>query len=210
MTRELIFDMETMGQDTSKCVMLDCAYYTFDRDRFTSDKPYTFEELVRDIQYRKVSVVDQVNNYGYVVDKSTVEWWSKREPEVRRRILPKPTDVLLRTFFIDMMDYIGNGKGLDRFWTRSNTFDPVILWRIASSLEEEKLHNKRLPFWAVRDVRTYIDAMTDFKKHMNNFIPISDTEKWNKMFEQHNCVHDVAADVLRLQTLARVNEDLSV
>ena len=45
---------------------------------------------------------------------------------------------------------------------------------------------------------------------MNSFIPAKNEVKWNSSFQQHNCVHDVAADILRLQALNRFENDLSI
>ena len=45
---------------------------------------------------------------------------------------------------------------------------------------------------------------------MNSFCPISDESKWNKIFQQHDSTHDIAADVLRLQTLTRLDNDMEI
>jgi hypothetical protein len=105
------------------------------------------------------------------------------------------------------MDYVEQTGPLDYFWSRSNTFDTIIIWRISRALGKEASarHDKLLPFWAVRDTRTFIDALTGFKdRHTNSFIPEEDKDAWHAKFEQHNCVHDVAADILRMQVLERL------
>jgi hypothetical protein len=61
-----------------------------------------------------------------------------------------------------------------------------------------------LPFWAVRDVRTYLDTRFDFKLKRNSFCPIDDEMKWDRIFIKHNSAHDVAADVLRMQKVERL------
>ena len=57
------------------------------------------------------------------------------------------------------------------------------------------------------DSINYIDAKLDFKVK-NNIIPLADEEYWNKTFVAHNSSHDVAADILRLQTIYRLENDL--
>ena len=55
MNNHLIFDFETLGQDVFEIPVLDCSYMIFDWDRFTSDNPYTLNELVSLAQKDKVS-----------------------------------------------------------------------------------------------------------------------------------------------------------
>lgn len=210
MSKELIFDYETMGQNTMECVVLDCAFFTFDRSRFKSDNPYTFEEIVDEAQYLKLDVKDQVKRHGFVVEGSAVEWWGRQGDAARKRIAPKPDDITLQQYYDSFMDYIEQTGPLDYFWSRSNTFDPIIIWRISRTLGKEasQRHDKLLPFWAVRDTRTFIDALTGFQdRHTNSFIPEEDKDAWHKKFEQHNCVHDIAADLLRMQVLERLYDE---
>lgn len=210
MSRHFIFDYETLGQNTMTCPVIDCAYYVFDWDRFLSDTPYTFEKLVSKIQHDKISVEDQTKNYGFKIEKKTVEWWASQGAEARSKIKPLPTDITLAQHSSNMHGYIREKGKLDFWWSRSNTFDPVIAWRIAQTLGRGPEYEANLPFWLVRDTRTFIDAKTGFAKKMNSFIPAKDGTKWNNMFHAHNCVHDVAADILRLQALVRIDNDLEI
>jgi hypothetical protein len=209
-TKHFIFDYETLGQNTMTCPIIDCAYYMFDIDRFLSDEPYTFEELINVIEHDKVSVEDQTSNYGFKIEKQTVEWWSQQGAAARAKIKPLPTDLSLSTHANNFHNYITKNGPVKYWWSRSNTFDPVIAWRIAKALNLDKWYDTNLPFWLVRDTRTYIDAKTNFAKGMNSFVPAKDEAKWRASFQQHNCVHDVAADILRLQALNRFENDLSI
>lgn len=204
MSKELIFDFETLGQNTIKCPIIDCAYYIFDMDRFTGKNPYTFEELVSEIKHDKVDVKDQIENFGFIIEKGTVDWWTSQGKEAQKKIVPKSTDIPLNEFFDNMMGYVEDHGKIDRFWSRSNTFDPVILWRISASLNQQKRHDNNLQFWKVRDTRTYIDALGFFGIN-NSFTPEDDEAAWKKKFEKHNAIHDVAADILRMQKLTRMH-----
>jgi hypothetical protein len=55
-----ILDYETMGQDVFKVPVINCSYFIFDWDRFTSDEPYTFNELIKSIKFDKMQVEPQV------------------------------------------------------------------------------------------------------------------------------------------------------
>lgn len=208
MTKQFILDFETLGTDTSSCPIIDVSYYIFDWNRFTTD-PYTFEELISSIIKKKVSVQDQVRTYGFKIEPATVEWWSKQDKKVRDMIKPLDTDLYLHDFMNDLLSYLNTEK-IFRWWSRSNTFDPIILYRIAKVLNKTDELNRALAHWNVRDMRTFIDAKFSFQNKTNGFIPMKDGDKWNSMFEQHNSVHDVAADILRLQTITRFENDLEV
>lgn len=67
--------------------------------------------------------------------------------------------------------------------------------------------NEYLPFYKVRDIRTYIDAKLDFPV-INGFIPIENQLLWNKSFVQHDSSWDTLADVLRIQAIMRAEKDL--
>jgi hypothetical protein len=103
-------------------------------------------------------------------------------------------------------DYLG-GKKLRRWWSRSNTFDHVIILRLAEYAGRRAEVESALEFWRVRDTRTFIDAKLDFPK-INGFIPVKDESYWAKAFVQHSSKHDIAADVLRMQTITRLEHDL--
>lgn len=210
MRQHFIMDSETLGQNTFTCPVLDFSYVVFDWDRFTSD-PYTIDELVETIRRDKLDVSYQTKDLGYVVEKSTIEWWGQQAPEVRAKIKPDPNlDVTVPVFLDNLFNYL-DGCSIKYWWSRSNTFDPVILARLARDQGRTDEMDRHLKFWAVRDTRTFIDAKLSFPaRSKNSFTPIDSEETWNEKFKQHSSVHDVMADVLRLQTLTRLENDLSI
>jgi hypothetical protein len=94
---------------------------------------------------------------------------------------------------------------IDYWWSRSNTFDPILLWRIFEDCDRSQELNDRLKFWKVRDIRTYIDAKSDFALR-NDFIPI-DNETWKANFKAHDSRHDVVGDVLRMQKIHQLTRE---
>jgi hypothetical protein len=208
MTRGIIIDFETLSTDVSKGVVLDCSVVWFDWERFTSTNPYTIREYANVVRY-KLSVQDQVKNYGYVVDKAVVKFWEEQSPQVRKRILPKSDDLTVKEFTEKFLTSLSKNGKIDYWWSRSNMFDPPVLNRILIDQERLPALREHLKFWSVRDTRTYIDAKLDFPKE-NAFIPIQDHEKWNKVFQKHDSSWDVIADLLRLQTITRAENDLEL
>lgn len=200
--KHLIFDFETFGTDMiSGFPVIDIAYYVFDANRFT-ENPYTFEELISKIQYGKFDVLAYKEKYGYKPEEDTINWWKNQAPNVRNRIKPKSDDIDDTVFADQFLNYVNDNKP-EYWWSRGNTFDPIIIYRIFKDLNRSHEFNKICPHWAVRDVRTYIDAKFDFSVKNGFVLP-----EWEEKFEAHNSVHDVAVDILRFQTIIRAENDM--
>lgn len=202
-----IIDFETFGQKAQSCALVNCAYYAFDYDRFTSDNPYTFRELAFEIRRDKFEIKHQ-SKYGYKIEKSALDFWAALPKEVRKQINPSAEDISLEMFLENIIEFFKYNGPIKYWWTRSNTFDPVILFRVAEDLGRADELSQILKFWTVRDTRTFIDAKSDFMLKKNGFVPIEDEKKWASMFNEHDSIHDVAADILRLQTLTRLGQGL--
>ena len=199
-----IHDYETLAQNCLNGAAINCAYVVFDWDRFL-DNPYTFEELVKETQYDKFLVKEQVKDFGYKIEDSTLDWWKQQDKEVRKKILPDESDISLKQFCYNMFTYLKD-YDIKYWWSRSNTFDPIFTQRFAELSGMTNEFRESLKFWLVRDTRTFIDAKTNFNKKMNSFIPTPPHIVINK----HDCIHDVAIDVLRLQALIRYENDLEM
>lgn len=208
----IIIDYETMGQNVFTLPFVDCSILAFDWERFTSENPYSFHELVSASEKYKVSVKDQIENYGAKVEKSTVQFWSEQDKSVRSKVAPKSDDLTVVEFYDKIINYLNRSGKIDYWWSRSNTFDPLILQRYAQLIgkDTDQAIKDRLKYWAIRDTRSFIDAKTNFNRKMTSFCPISDEDEWKKIFEKHNSAHDISADVLRLQTLTRIENDQEI
>jgi hypothetical protein len=205
---DLCIDFETMGKDASTCAVIDCSVMIFGWERFSSNDPYSLKSIV-DTKRFKLSIVDQVKNYGWKIETDTLKFWEEQEPEVRSKITPKKDDLTVKEFIKEFHNFLINSPKISYWWSRSNTFDPIILSRIFQA-ENKLLHlEEYLKYWRVRDTRTYIDAKLDFPKE-NGFVPISDSDKWNSSFKKHDSSWDVLADVLRLQQIFRAENDLEL
>jgi hypothetical protein len=203
----LIIDFETMGKDAGKCAVIDCSVMVFDFDRFLTN-PYTIASISQAKRF-KLSVTDQVKNYGFDIDKSTLQFWEEQSPEVRANIAPKKSDLTVKEFVKQFHEFLIESPKVDYWWSRSNTFDPIILSRLFAA-EGKLLHlEEYLKYWRVRDTRTFIDAKLNFPKE-NSFAPLVDSDKWNKVFKKHDSSWDILADVLRLQQIYRAENDLEL
>ena len=203
-----IFDFETMGQDVFQIPILDCSYMVFDWDRFITDKPYSLIELVENAKHDKVKVKEQCEIYGAKFTKRDLEWWESQGDEAKKILKPSKDDVSVGIFIDRFISYIEN-KTIGYWWSRANTFDPLILQRWATIVGKFDIITQYLQPWLVRDTRTFIDAKFNFPK-VNGFVPVSDEQYWNKTFIKHDSRFDIAADILRLQAICRAENDLEM
>ena len=202
-----ILDVETFGQNTQTCPVIDISYITFDFNRFTTS-PYTFNEIVAHAEHQKFDVAEQVKKYGCIVEESTIQWWEEQGKEARGLIKPRADDLSIDKLVPSMIDYL-HGETITHWWSRSNTYDPIILDRIINYNNDWKVLSKNyLQYWKVRDTRTFIDAKSNFTLKNNGFVPCDDVDLWNSKFEKHNSIHDIAADILRMQYLVRYENNM--
>jgi len=204
--KHTFLDCETFGQPTDNCAVIDFSFFTINTERFVSDNPYTTADI-KNVKKFKLSVKDQVDNYGWIVYKDTIEFWQSLPAEARKNIVPKSDDLSVINFVDGLLEYMNKQGKVDYWWSRSNTFDPVILSRIFDAVDKHQHFKQYFPHWKVRDIRTYIDAKLDFPKK-NGFVPLKDEAKWSKVFVEHDSAWDVLADVLRMQTIARAENDM--
>lgn len=202
----MIIDFETMSKKAVDCAVIDCSIIIFEWDKCISSNPYTTNDINKTKRF-KLSVKDQVRNYNRKIDESTIQFWDSQKPEVKKKILPKKDDLTVKEFTKQFLQELSNHKKIDYWWSRSNTFDPIILNRLFDSQNLLPNLEEYLKFWRVRDTRTWIDAKLDFPK-VNGFVPIQDTNFWKKVFKEHDSSWDVLADVLRMQAIIRAEYDL--
>ena len=202
--KHCIIDFETMGIDIHNCVVIDMSAFVFDWDKFTSQNPYNFKDISQ-IQKYKFDIKEQVTKYNFTIDQSTIKFWEQQTPEVRKNIVPRSTDISLEQFAEQFISYlIPHGK-ISHCWSRSNTFDPVILWRLFETIGKKQQVLEYLPHWSLRDTRSWIDAKLDFPRK-NGFCPIEDEKLWEQTFKAHDSAWDILADVLRLQAIERAEK----
>jgi hypothetical protein len=202
--KHCIIDFETMGLDTNKCVVIDMSAMIFDWDKFSSGNPYTLKDIA-DVRKFKFDIKHQVSKHGFTIDESTIKFWEAQPKEVRKNIVPQPTDITVEEFTTEFINFlIPHGK-IKCWWARGNSFDPPILWRLYNTVGKLNQILEYLPHWSLRDSRTWIDAKLDFPKK-NGFEPIEDEKIWLESFKAHDSAWDIFADVLRFQAIDRAEK----
>jgi hypothetical protein len=182
-----VFDIETLSKK-STAVILSMAVTYFDPVKKTS-----YEDMRKDTFFVKFNVADQIKRHQRVMDKSTLEWWSKQCLNVRIKSLkPSENDVTFEEGYAMMADWI-KSKNDDKcyVWARGN-LDQIVLDDYLDQVGIE-------PVWFFtrwRDVRTAIDFMynsTDGYTTVDcgGFNPFIDITK-------HDPVDDVIYDAMML------------
>lgn len=189
----LIYDYETLHADINKAPIISIALCEFDLKRML-EEPYDYDDLVESADFYKFDVADQVLNYGRIVSKETVEWWSSQGDDAKKSIAPTNDDLKLPVLYDIMSQYMD--RKYDSIFTRGNTFDPMIT---KSIIEVALGRVDPTPWWKVRDTRSYIDALTFNTSINNKFLPLDIKDK----FIAHDPRHDIAADIIRIQFLLR-------
>ena len=190
-----IYDYETLSTDLRTAPVVNIAAMSIDEDHFLSDTPYTYMDIVDQAKEMKFDVKDQVENYGRVINKDTLDWWKKQGPDALKQLAPSPDDHSIEDLPGFLRGVLSSG---DLVYTRGNSFDPVLTTSIFDMLGQHEPYK----FWVVRDTRSFLEgiAVGHGLSIKNSFIPKGVPEG---AFIAHNPPHDIAMDVYRMQSLLR-------
>lgn len=199
-----------MSADASSCAVIDFSVFLFTDKVMLSEVPYGLNSIDK-VKKFKLSVKEQVKSYKYGVSDDTRQFWSKQPAAAKALIQPKPDDLTLEQFGAQFFEYLETREEtkLSYWWSRSNTFDPIILSRILTDLGLIEKFNRIAPHWKLRDTRSFIDGALGFPKK-NGFVPMEDEAKWKENFVEHDSAWDVLADVLRIQGIIRSQKGLAI
>jgi hypothetical protein len=188
-----IFDFETLSQEQTNGVVVSMAMLNFADVRFTSDTmAYTFDELVANTVTIKFDVQDQVKSYKRKINKETLKWWMDQGDLAKEQLTPKADDKSiadLYSFFV-----LNKSANVKKVYSRGNTFDPIFLEYIMRQTGNPMPYQ----WWEVRDTRSLIEGLAWGSDLKNSFTPPG-----CENFIAHDPSHDVAMDVMRLQTLVQ-------
>ena len=188
----LIYDFETLSVDPNTGVAVNLAMLSFDMERFTSD-PYTFEWLVDDCKIIKFNVEEQIKKYKRTVDQDTLRWWGQQSKEAQAILKPSADDVSITELFDFFVSNVPDN--LDRVYTRRASLDQPMMISLC------EIAGKTLPYswWSFREIVSFIEGLTMGSGLRDDFIP----EGLESKFIKHDPAHDIAMDVMRLQTIVQ-------
>lgn len=190
--KNVIYDFETLGQNPKESAVLSFAMVSYNDSDFLKGDGLDYDDLIFQCEYIKFDVLDQVNNHGRKIDPNTLSWWKSQGEDAKKVLKPGADDQSISVFpnwvrqktKWDPINY-------DKVWSRGNTFDPIFL---------AELNADPFPWWAIRDTRSYIDALLLGSEITDNrFVP----DKYASKFIHHDPRHDIVMDIMRMQELTR-------
>lgn len=178
-------DIETLSH-RENAVVLSCAL-TY----FTTDKTYTFEELVENTCFVKFNAKEQINKYKRGISQSTVDWWKRQSKEAKDISLkPYETDLSLLDGVSKLIEYKKKySKGSEIIFCRGS-LDQFVLTDLFEQLEIPQLFD----YYQYRDFRTAIECLKDNSE--KGYCPVSNLDL--KKVIPHHPVHDNCRDIMML------------
>lgn len=189
------YDFETLGIKPETAPAACLALINFETDRFV-DNPYTFDELCNMTKFVKFDIMEQVQKYGRVIEKATLDWWTTQDDEVKALIKPSAEDVSVTEvygFFLSNLHPMSK-----KVFTRRASLDQPLL----ISLCDVSGHPLPYGWYDFREIVSYFEGLTYGNNVDTSFIPVEAADK----FKKHDPIHDVAVDVLRYQAIVRALE----
>ena len=180
-----IMDIETLSVESTGIVLSAAILY------FDTENKFTFEEYLDKTCFVKFDVKEQ-KAMGRHIDPDTVEWWKNQSKEAQKiSLLPSENDVSAEMGIKKLQQYIrDNSKEKEELvWIRGS-IDQMMMDSLCRHTKMDKL----FPYWAYRDVRTFIDFTKETAKKGYCKIPGFDFSKVKK----HDPIHDVALDALMI------------
>lgn len=187
----VVIDTETLAKDP-KALVVTLSAVRF--DRLGSQIPITVLDDGKlgwtgdNMLNLKLNVAEQLLA-GRSVDPDTIEWWNRQNHLARALLVERPDlQMNIKEALMMLTEFISGAQ----VYCRGTDFDPPILASLFADFGME------IPwrYNEVRDVRTYIDALSGGTKGY-----LSDWPKptW---FVAHNSLHDCLRDAMQMQALA--------
>lgn len=184
-------DIETLGLESTSVILSVGLVYVPDM------KPRSYQEILDNSIFVKISAKDQIDNYGGTVSQSTLAWWKKQgEIQKQKSYIPSSKDCSVKDAIKLLQTWIKMQPDQDSFvWTRGS-FDSICL----DSLFHRAGVDPLFPYNQYRDFRTAIDILYP-NTSKNGYVDV-DPDKcpgWDKDLVVKHCpVSDSAFDLCML------------
>lgn len=189
MLEHIIVDTETLGTKPNS-VVLSIGATAFSLVPGNSND---FQTYIKHGFYAKLSIKDQVVNFGRKIDENTVNWWKNQSVEAQEVVRPSSDDMTMIDALNSLNAWIKTVQGYkwkDSYvWCRGNYFDFPMLESMYDQADIKCGYNT----WKIRDVRTYVDILTG--DTWGKYEPQNGTPR---EFIAHNALHDAAMDAYRM------------
>lgn len=199
--KHLIIDWESVGngQKNPKCGVPSIGLLVFKPSEILE-----FPDLVSRAFKLKFNLSEQFQKFGRTWDQDTIDFWNAPEQvEAKKMVIePSPQDISLSQMgplvkqYLEHMGYSEHDfeRG-GKIWSRGNAFD----FPIFSNVYDYFGWDEPFPFWAVRDVRSNIDAIAEIWDPQHEGWGYVRGFPYPEGFIKHMETHDISRDVLMMQ-----------
>ena len=206
----MFIDFSMLGYHPEDCVILDCSVAVVNKEKMLSDTPYTTMGAFKEVKRFKLDIPSQ-KALGFVAHESGIDFWKTQSKEMVARVLkPSDKDLSVGDFTTAFIDHLIPKGSIDTWWSWNSMDDAAILWRLFRSVNKEAVIREYLPRHKARDVASFIDAKFDLENKRLDFVPIDDVEYWNKIYIKTDSAMEVMANIMRIQTILRAENDLEI
>jgi hypothetical protein len=210
MMKLLFIDFSMLGYHPEDCVLLDCSVGVADTEKMISENPYSSMDAFKATKRFKLDIASQ-KELGFIAHQSGVDFWKTQSKELIERVLkPSKNDLSVTDFTSNFIEHIISSGRIGTWWSWNSMDDAAILWRLFRSVNKEAVIREYLPRHKARDVGTFIDAKFDLNNKKLDFVPVSDVEYWNKIYVKTDSTMEVMANIMRIQTILRAENDLEI
>jgi hypothetical protein len=206
----MFLDFSMLGYHPEDCIILDCSVAVASKEKMLSGNPYTTMEAFKQVKRFKLDIPSQ-KALGFIAHESGIDFWKSQSKEMLDRVLkPSDKDLSVGEFTNMFIDHLIPRGGIDTWWSWNSMDDAAILWRLFRSVNKESTIREYLPRHKSRDVASFIDAKFDLENKKLDFVPIDDVEYWNKIYVKTDSAMEVMANIMRIQTILRAENDLEI
>lgn len=187
-----MYDVESLSVESTAVVLSAAIIHFDDSIKEYTDSEKIYNQLLFSGLMVKFNVEEQIKNYKRIIDKDTVEWWSKQHEFVRKSSLtPSEKDLSVKDGFDKIRTYIKSREPKNTIVWARGSLDQMVTDSLckAAGLEPIVSYND----W--RDVRTAVDmtAETSLRGYCELSIPFERAQ-----VIKHHPLHDCAYDVMML------------
>ena len=178
-----MFDVETLGVESTSVILSAALLYYKEGD--------DYETMLKNSMFVKFSVAEQKQTFKRVMQKDTMEWWSKQHDYVRSiSFTPSDEDVTAEEGIAILRGYIQ--KHGDALVFARGSLDQMVIDSLTRQLDQELL----FPYNKWRDVRTAVDCLCTTAK--DGYCDINHPTFQRHNVIKHHPVHDCALDAMML------------
>lgn len=206
----MFIDFSMLGYHPEDCVILDCSVAVVKKEKMLSDAPYTTMDAFKEVKRFKLEIPSQ-KALGFIAHESGVDFWKTQSKDMIARVLkPSDKDLTVQDFTTAFIEHLIPKGRIDTWWSWNSMDDAAILWRLFRSVNKEATIREYLPRHKARDVASFIDAKFDLENKKLDFVPIDDVEYWNRVYIKTDSAMEVMANIMRIQTILRAENDLEI